>query len=99
MLLEDVTESVYRLDRLLTQLLRSGWFDGVAGIVFGSWTGCGTPEWVEALMLDRLGDLGVPVLADLGFGHVDASPTVPLGVTAELDATAGTLTLDGPAFG
>ncbi|WP_370950098.1 LD-carboxypeptidase [Amycolatopsis sp. cg5] len=91
-LLEDVTESAYRLDRLLTQLLRAGWFDGVAGIVLGSWSGCGNPERVEALMLDRLGPLGVPMLADLGFGHVENSPTIPLGVAADLDATARTLT-------
>ena len=33
--LEDVGEETYRLDRLLTQLLRSGWFDRVRGIVVG----------------------------------------------------------------
>ncbi|MGA6161057.1 S66 peptidase family protein [Amycolatopsis magusensis] len=97
-LLEDVTESVYRLDRILTQLLRSGWFDGVHGIVLGSWVDCGPPEAVQALMLDRLGPLGVPVLWEAGIGHLPDSPTVALGLPAELDADAGTLTLTAPAL-
>ncbi|AXB48367.1 S66 peptidase family protein [Amycolatopsis albispora] len=97
-LLEDVTESTYRLDRILTQLLRSGWFDGVRGIVLGSWQDCGPPEQVKALMLDRLGPLGVPMLWEAGIGHVPDSPTVPLGLPAALDADAGTLTALGPAL-
>ncbi|MGW4587509.1 S66 peptidase family protein [Amycolatopsis thermoflava] len=86
--LEDVTEPVYRLDRMLTQLLRSGWFDGVAGIVLGTWTRCGDPVQVRELMLDRLAPLGVPVLAGVRFGHVEGSLTVPLGVEAVLETDA-----------
>jgi len=90
-LLEDVTESPYRIDRMLTQLLRSGWLDGVRGFVLGSWKSCGDPEEIRALMLDRLGPLGVPIAWDFGVGHVPASPTIPLGARATLDADAGTL--------
>lgn len=96
--LEDIAEDVYRLDRLLTQLLRSGWFDGVAGIALGSWHGCGDLGAVRTLMLDRLGPLGVPVLWECGFGHVPRSPALALGVPGELDADAGTLTLLEPAL-
>ncbi|OXM69736.1 S66 peptidase family protein [Amycolatopsis vastitatis] len=97
-LLEDVTEHVYRLDRMLTQLLRAGWFAGVRGIVLGSWTSCGDPAQVRALMLDRLGPLGVPIVEEFGFGHVPSSPTLPLGVPVTLDADLGTLTFDSPAL-
>lgn len=96
--LEDVTEDVYRLDRMLTQLLRSGWFDGVTGVALGSWAQCGDPAAIRGLMLDRLGPLKVPILWELGFGHVRSAPTVPLGVVAELDADSGTLTLVEPAL-
>ncbi|MER7850817.1 LD-carboxypeptidase [Kitasatospora sp. NPDC096077] len=98
LVLEDVNEHPYQLDRLLTQFLRSGALDGVAGIALGSWEGCGRPDRVRNVMLDRLGDLGVPVLGDLGFGHCPSTLTVPLGVPALLDADAGTLTLDHPAL-
>ncbi|PXY22516.1 S66 peptidase family protein [Prauserella muralis] len=92
-LLEDVGEQPYRIDRLLTQLLRAGWFAGVAGIVLGSWTGCGPQDDVRAVLLDRLGPLGVPMVAGFGFGHHQGALTVPLGVRAVLDAGAGTLSL------
>ena len=54
--LEDVAEPAFRLDSMLTQLLRTGWFDGVAGIVLGSWTDCG-PGAVETVV-ERLEVLG-----------------------------------------
>jgi len=94
-LLEDVDEKAYRLDSYLTHLRRSGWFDGAAGVVLGSWADC---EPAEPVVADVLGDLGVPILGDFGFGHGDDPITVPLGVLAELDADAGKLTLDQPAL-
>ncbi|MER7840055.1 LD-carboxypeptidase [Streptomyces sp. NPDC096040] len=98
LLLEDVGEQPYSLDRSITQLLRSGWLDGVAGILLGSWDRCGPYEGVRATLADRLGGLGVPVVEEFGFGHCEAALTIPLGVAAELDADAGTLTLLEPAL-
>ncbi|MER5207263.1 LD-carboxypeptidase [Streptomyces sp. NPDC002825] len=98
LLLEDVGEEPYRLDRILTQLLRSGWLDGVAGVGLGSWEECGPYEEVRAVLADRLGGLGVPVLEEMGFGHSPTALTLPLGLPAVLDAEAGTLTLDVPAL-
>ncbi|WP_316781995.1 S66 peptidase family protein [Streptomyces sasae] len=98
LLLEDVGEAPYRLDRSITQLLRSGWLDGVAGILLGSWDRCGPYERVRAVLADRLGGLGVPVVEEFGFGHCEGALTMPLGVTAELDADTGTLTLLEPAL-
>ncbi|MFG2096220.1 LD-carboxypeptidase [Streptomyces sp. NPDC048612] len=97
LLLEDVGEPPYRIDRALTQLLRAGWLDGVAGIVLGSWARCGPYERVREVLVDRLAGLGVPVAEEFGFGHGESALTVPLGVAAELDATAGTLTFEAPA--
>ncbi len=96
--LEDVGEETYRLDRYLTQLLRAGRLDGVAGVVLGSWAGCAPYSEVRALFADRLGGLGVPVAEQFGFGHGEGALTIPFGVTAELDAQEGTLTLDEPAL-
>lgn len=94
-LLEDINEKAYRIDSYLTQLRRSGWFDGVTGIVLGSWADC---EPAEPVVLDVLAALGVPILSELGFGHSPDPITIPLGALAELDADAGTLTLEHPAL-
>lgn len=96
-LLEDVGEDPYRVDRLLTHLLRAGWFDGVRGIGLGSFVDCG-PD-VERVLEERLGQLGVPTVTGLPFGHGPVQLTLPLGVPVRLDADAGTLTLAQPALG
>ncbi|MFF0393044.1 LD-carboxypeptidase [Kitasatospora sp. NPDC004615] len=98
LILEDINEQPYQLDRILTQLRRSGALEGVAGVVLGSWELCGPLDAVRAVMLDHFGDLGVPVVGELGFGHGPSSLTVPLGVPATLDADAATLTLDAPVL-
>jgi muramoyltetrapeptide carboxypeptidase len=89
-LLEDINEDAYRIDRMLTQLLRAGWFDEVAGVALGSWLGC---PGAEDVIAERLVPLGIPILAGLPFGHGARQRTIPLGAVAELDADAGTLTL------
>ncbi|HST80479.1 MAG TPA: LD-carboxypeptidase [Kineosporiaceae bacterium] len=91
LLLEDVAEAPYRIDRMLTQLLRSDWLTGVAGIACGSWERCGPPAAVHEVLRERLSGLGVPVLTGFRFGHGPEQATVPLGVPTVLDPGAGTL--------
>ena len=93
LLLEDIDERRYRIDRMITHLLRVGALDGVAGIALGSWADCGDSEKLQGLMLDRLAPLGVPVAWGIDFGHCAAPATIPLGVAAELDGSAATLTI------
>jgi muramoyltetrapeptide carboxypeptidase len=94
-LLEEIEEAPYKVDRMLTQLRRAGALDGVAGIAVGQFTRC-TDLWpvtVAEVLAERLGDLGVPVLGGLPIGHGFGQLTVPLGVPATLDVAAGTLTV------
>jgi muramoyltetrapeptide carboxypeptidase len=95
LLLEEVEEPPYKVDRMLTHLGRSGVLDGVAGIAVGQFTRC-ADEWsvsIVDVLMDRLGDLGVPVLGGLPIGHGSGQLTVPVGVPATLDVAAGTLTV------
>lgn len=102
--LEEVGEDPYRIDRWLTQFLLTGKLAGLAGVVLGKFSECGprdasfsgTWTWQE-VAADRFGKLGIPVLAGLVFGHVSNKTTLPVGVQAELDVEAGTLTLLEPA--
>jgi muramoyltetrapeptide carboxypeptidase len=96
LLLEDVNEEDYRVDRMLTQLRRSGYLDGVAGIVAGTFTGCGPPEAIQDILAERLGSLGVPMIAWANVGHGGLFQAFPYGIAAELDAGAATLRLLDP---
>jgi len=96
LLLEDVDEEDYRIDRMLTQLRRSGYLDGVAGIVAGTFTGCGPPEVIQDILAERLGDLHVPMIAWANVGHGGLFQAFPYGIAAELDAGAATLRLLEP---
>jgi muramoyltetrapeptide carboxypeptidase len=98
LLLEDVGEQAYRVDGMLTQLLRAGWFDGVRGVVAGAFTDTGGTD-VDAVIAYRLGRLGVPLVNGALVGHIPENRPVPLGVRARLDADAGTLRLVRPALG
>jgi muramoyltetrapeptide carboxypeptidase len=96
LLIEDVDEPPYKVDRMLTHLRRAGLPDGLAGVVVGQFTNC-ADAWdvpVAAVLAERLGDLGVPVLGGLPIGHGVGQFTVPVGVPAVLDADAGTLTAE-----
>jgi muramoyltetrapeptide carboxypeptidase len=93
--LEDVGEQPYRVDRMLTQLLQAGWFEGVAGIVLGTWIDCGD---LTAVFADRLTPIGAPILAGVPVGHGPRQLTIRLGAEAVLDADAlvlGSTTGDG----
>jgi muramoyltetrapeptide carboxypeptidase len=96
LLLEDEQENDYRVDRMLTQLRRSGYLDGVAAVIAGAWYQCGTVEQIHPVLTDRLGDLGVPVIAWANVGHGGRFQSFPIGVHAELDADSRTLRLLDP---
>lgn len=93
LLIEDVDEPPYKVDRMLTQLRRCGALSGVAGVAVGQFTNCADdwPVSVADVIADRLGDLGVPVLGGLPIGHGVGQLAVPVGVPATLDTAAGTL--------
>jgi muramoyltetrapeptide carboxypeptidase len=96
LLIEDVNEPPYKVDRMLTHLRRSGALDGVAGFAVGQFTGCadGWSTTVVDVLTERLGALDVPVLGGLPTGHGTGQLSVPVGVPAILDVSAGTLTAE-----
>jgi muramoyltetrapeptide carboxypeptidase len=89
--LEDVSEALYRVDRLLTQLRHAGVLAGVNGFLLGSFTEDADPA---AVLHEHLAGLGKPVLAGWPAGHGRPHRALPLGAQVVFDATAGTLTLD-----
>jgi muramoyltetrapeptide carboxypeptidase len=91
-LLEDLNEPPYRLDRVCTQLLLSGAFDGVKGFVVGDLFGLGEPsEGRNEVLEERLGSLGVPIVFGAPFGHAGRNQPVAFGVPHALDPGEGSL--------
>ena len=98
--LEDVNAEPYQIDAGLTQLLRAGAFEGVAGIVVAEHADVGPrdykPAFPSTLSLEDVLDelvrpLGVPTIYNLPLGHGRHLATLPLGVRVRLDADAGRL--------
>ena len=105
LILEDVGEAPYRLDRLLTHWRLCGALQQLAGIGLGRFTGCDEPDGepgdtsaeparrftAEQVLRDRTADLGIPVVAGLPVGHEPGNAALPLGVRARLDGQRGLL--------
>ncbi|HEY2376975.1 MAG TPA: LD-carboxypeptidase [Gemmatimonadaceae bacterium] len=99
LVVEDVNEAVYRIDRMLTQLRLGGHLAGCRGLVFGQFTDIPTDspeENLGARTLDNvLGEIAtqlkVPCISGAPVGHVADQWTIPLGAEAELDANERTL--------
>ena len=92
LLLEEVHEHPYRVDRMLQQLRGAGKLEGLAGIGFGDFSTC-TDEKYGSCVDDVLGEcaasLGLPCLGGLPFGHVAEHATWPFGGRASIDADRG----------
>ena len=93
LMLEDVGERPYRLDRMWTQLALAGVFDQLAGVVLGTFTGCEEKEAglsagysSDNVLRELANAAGLPCAAGFPIGHGDDNETVPLGVRVRLDA-------------
>ncbi|MDZ7372030.1 MAG: LD-carboxypeptidase [candidate division KSB1 bacterium] len=95
LVLEDVGEPLYRIDRFLTQLRLSGALKGVSGVVFGTFVSepAVSIEELAEVAYEHLSSTGIPVFCGLPYGHFPQRLTLPFGVRAELDADRGTITL------
>jgi muramoyltetrapeptide carboxypeptidase len=93
--LEDVFEEGYRVDRMITHLLRSGWLSAVTAIMIGQFTETDDAGQLDRLFADRFGDLGLPVITGVDVGHGSRNLTLPLGADVTLTAgpEGGTLVL------
>jgi muramoyltetrapeptide carboxypeptidase len=96
--LEEDSEHIYRVDRMLTQLKIAGVLDRVAGVVFGKCTGCDPGEGYGSLTLedvykDIVAPSRKPAFAGAMIGHIENKFTIPVGAMAEIDADAGSIRL------
>ncbi len=96
--LEDVDEATYRLDRMLLQLLLAGALDGCVGIAFGQFTRCNESTSdgerpLASIVREVAESLQVPTLHGIPVGHIEDQWTLPLGALTTIDTHARTLTV------
>ena len=98
LVLEDVGEAPYRVDRMLTHWRSAGLMRGLAGVA------CGRFSWkkddilpgdftMEEILEQRLGDLGIPLVMNLPLGHGMPNMALPVGRQGRLDGGSGQLSL------
>jgi muramoyltetrapeptide carboxypeptidase len=84
-LLEDVGEMTYRIDRMLTQMKLAGCFNGIAGMILGTFKKCGQLNEIVEIFDNIFHDTDIPILAGFDIGHGKTNLTVPMGRVATLD--------------
>lgn len=96
LVIEDIGEEPYQIDRNLVQLKLSGILNQIAGLVIGRFEDCApkadSPSLtIEQILDDITVDLDLPIVAGLPYGHIDTKYTIPIGVRSFLDADEGFL--------
>jgi muramoyltetrapeptide carboxypeptidase len=98
LVIEDIGEEPYRIDRYLSQLKNSGVLYKINACILGQFTDCAPKEPEKSLTLeqifnDYLGNLRIPVISNLSYGHIPQKLTLPLGARVRVDAKRQKITI------
>lgn len=94
---EDVDETIYRIDRMLTHLRLSGRLQGIRGVVIGKLKGCGNGSDLLAFLREFFEPFAIPVVLDFPFGHHGDNLLMPIGAPVRLSTRDLTFTVTHPA--
>jgi muramoyltetrapeptide carboxypeptidase len=95
LILEDIAEEIYKIDRYLAQLLQAGILGQVRGLVFGQFIDCDQPQDMKpSLSLDEVfryyaDQLHIPAMANFPYGHGRVKFTLPMGGRVRMDTFKG----------
>ena len=100
LVVEDIGEALYRIDRMLRHLILAGCLQQCVALVAGDFRPPREEVTTENRTLDDvLGEAaaraGIPCLAGAPFGHIADQWTIPLGAIGELDTSAKSLRVVG----
>jgi muramoyltetrapeptide carboxypeptidase len=91
LVVEDVGEAAYRLDRMMTQLILAGVLREVAALIFGDFTLPPASQQrlpqppLQSLLRDFAERVGIPCLTGLPYGHIRDHWALPFGVAARIN--------------
>ena len=101
LIIEDIGEEPYRVDRMLTHLRLAGILQQLSGLGFGSFKYCVNDKDVDKtktfelidIFKDRTQDLKIPIISNLPIGHCCGNASLPIGRQAILNGDIGSLSL------
>jgi muramoyltetrapeptide carboxypeptidase len=99
LVLEDIDEEPYRLDRYFASLRLSGILDTISGLIIGQLIDCESSDptkpslTIEEVIQDYVGDLKIPVVTNFAYGHGPVKMTLPMGVKAKIDTSVNEISL------
>ena len=93
LLIEEMGEMPYKIDRMFNQMRLSKMFQGIKGVVIGSFRDCQEPDpnkrtlTLGEVISEYMIPLKKPVIYNFKHGHLRENITVPIGVTIKLNAS------------
>lgn len=93
LLIEEIGEAPYRIDRMLSQLNFSNNLDKIGGAVLGAFIDCNEKDPTKSSLTlgevveDYFGRLKVPVIYNLSHGHLENNLTIPLGINVKINSS------------
>ena len=96
LLIEDVGEMPYRIDRMLTQMKLAGCFNEIVGLILGGFKECGYLNEVVEIFSNIFEDADIPILTGFEVGHGEHNLTIPMGLGATLDTKSKKLLFHEP---
>ncbi len=88
LILEDIDERPYRIDRMLHQLKLANLLENLSGVILGDFSTCIPDKDKPSLKLEEIFKSvfkKIPIIIDFKFGHVQNSITIPYGINVKLD--------------
>lgn len=93
LIIEEIEEAPYRIDRMLNQLKISNVFSGISGLILGKFVDCeekdsSKPTLTLAEVFDHyLRSLDIPTISDFPFGHIKSFFTIPYGINVKINSS------------
>ena len=93
LLLEEINESPYKIDRMLNQLRLGRFFNNMRGVILGKFVDCCEHDSnkktlsVNEVILDYFGKMDIPIINNFMYGHINEKLTIPFGINCKLNAS------------
>ncbi|MFH1195917.1 MAG: LD-carboxypeptidase [bacterium] len=93
LLLEEINENPYKIDRMLNQLRLAEYFKNMRGVILGEFVDCNEPDKnknslsLNEVIIDYFGKMKIPIISNFMYGHINEKLTIPFGIKSKLNAS------------